>query len=407
MRAPALLPLLVAVVVAAGVPFDGPAPYRPWANYWCRDPVCEPSQYSIGAQNRTRTGGGDFANSSHRWSEGAFPRVLEDGRVLNGGIPQRANLTYHVERLEAGIDGWLPDVDWELHAVIDFEAWTPVWENNDGGSCNWHGKIYQELSLNHTRARFPHITNESVIAALAQEEFENAAIEFFVTTMTVLKKLRPKAQWGFYGFPYAVNGECVTGTRKCGYENPTLGPAWKARNDRLARIWNNVDAFYPSVYLVPQGRTHYDVWELEMSTRTHNAVDEAIRLSRTYSASKAAPVLPFYWPLYHNGSTPVDAHDLRQLIAEAYVPPLSTQLIIWDGGPPMGEKTAGAFRAVDGPVFRAAVEAAEACTASVCSGHGWCDASVAFPGWAPLPAAASNCTCYPGYNGAACAAHSG
>ena len=61
---------------------------------------------------------------------------------VNGGVPQRANLTLQLELLAGWIHLWVPDPDAAGDASIDFEDWTPVWEENTDPS-GWHGKRYQ------------------------------------------------------------------------------------------------------------------------------------------------------------------------------------------------------------------------------------------------------------------------
>lgn len=401
--------------------FAGPFPYRAWANYWCptdNASACEPTQYSIGVSNRTQTGGGCVTDGCRPWSMGAFPRYLDASgkRAINGGIPQRGNLTMHLEKLRDDLPGWIPDPDWEMHAVFDFEAWTPIWEHNDGSSAGWHGIIYQLESIAYVKEQFPNMTNVTEIAAIAKQQFETAALAFFVESLKAARAIRPKALWGYYGFPYGVWGECATSNwTECGYDNPVVGPAWRAANDRLAAVWANSGALYPSIYISPQGWTPYATWETYQRAHARGTVQEAARLSIAAAAAAAhnsnsssalpAPVLPFYWPLYHNGTTAVDRADLWQLIQYAYLPPLSTQLIIWDGGPPMGSVTPDIMRTIDGPVFEAATAAAAACSESHCSGHGWCHATAAFaaPPAGSREAVGDGCAaCFPGWSGDRC-----
>jgi hyaluronoglucosaminidase len=54
-------------------------------------------------------------------------------------VPQAGNLSAHIETLKASVARQIPDPEWDGNAVFDFEAWTPIWEQNQN-SDNWHGK---------------------------------------------------------------------------------------------------------------------------------------------------------------------------------------------------------------------------------------------------------------------------
>ena len=71
-----------------------------------------------------------------------FPTISDSGDKVNGGVPQNANLSEHLETLARDVVHWIPDPDWSGNAVLDFEAWTTVWELNTGGD-NWHGRRFE------------------------------------------------------------------------------------------------------------------------------------------------------------------------------------------------------------------------------------------------------------------------
>merc|ERR1712146_583169 len=165
---------------------------------------------------------------------------------------------------------------------------------------------------------------------------------------------------------------------RCGYENPIHGPPQRALNDVMAPVWRESRAIYPSVYLSPQYEMRYQPWEVLQQAATRGVVNESIRLSTVYT-NGSAPVIPFYWPLYINGTTAVDRHDLLALLRNTYVPPLSTQLIVWaNNGPSVSTLAQRVMRSVDGPVIQHVTAAATACSQEHCSGRGWCDAAAVF-----------------------------
>ena len=121
------------------------------------------------------------------------------------------------------------------------------------------------------------------VAAAAQQEFEAAALEFFIETLRVCKEVRPNAKWvrtckptvmtmtvcthfnfnmcaaasspfphhslfgdkhnkinsavfqGYYGFPNAVFYPCDSAG--CGYLSASDGPKQRTQNDKLQPLW--------------------------------------------------------------------------------------------------------------------------------------------------------------------------
>ncbi len=89
----------------------------------------------------------------------------------------------------------IPDPNYNGLAVIDWEPWRPLWERN------WNAKkIYKIKSVELVRRRHPDWSMTDLVLE-AKEEFEAAAKAMFVETIKLGKKLRPRALWGFYGFP--------------------------------------------------------------------------------------------------------------------------------------------------------------------------------------------------------------
>jgi hyaluronoglucosaminidase len=119
-------------------------------------------------------------NNPSRMTVGLWPCYTENGTAINGGLPQLANLTQHLDQvkldiaaqLPAGFDGW---------AVIDWEVWVP-----------W-------LSLS-----YPLYYNKSVALAggdvkAATAAWNASSLEFMVQTLIVAQAVRPKAKLGYYG----------------------------------------------------------------------------------------------------------------------------------------------------------------------------------------------------------------
>lgn len=90
--------------------------------------------------------------------------------------------------------------------------------------------------MNNTKQQHPSWTNETQILAQAKLDFNTAAQQYFVGTIRTLKRLRPKARWGYYQFPY------------CAYNGTGCAPQMAADNDEVQWLWNEVDVLFPEIY---------------------------------------------------------------------------------------------------------------------------------------------------------------
>lgn len=169
---------------------------------------------------------------------GAGPPWCVDASTncINGGVPQRANLTRQLEIFDQRIGAWIPDEEWDGWAALEFENWTPIWEENTDPT-SWHGLRYQQYSIALVKAEFPSL-NETEVVAKAKEEYEEGAVAFMKGVLDHLHQLRPKARFGFYGFPnqYYCTLGCTDGCN-C-YADPTDGAILGARNDKASAVWD-------------------------------------------------------------------------------------------------------------------------------------------------------------------------
>ena len=84
-------------------------------------------------------GQGCFNNLTSTAIRSYFPQIVGiegpgnwSGRpddLVNGGVPQNANLSLQLDHIDATIDIWLPDRDFDGYSGVDFESWTPVWDD--------------------------------------------------------------------------------------------------------------------------------------------------------------------------------------------------------------------------------------------------------------------------------------
>ena len=117
------------------------------------------------------------------------------GLCVNGGVPQRANLTAQLQLLEEIVPLWFPDSSWAGYGQLDWELWTPVWEENTGPGA-FHSARYQDLSITLVKREHPSMSHDQAVAQ-AKQEYEAAALAWFVAVLDKLHELLPRSRWGF------------------------------------------------------------------------------------------------------------------------------------------------------------------------------------------------------------------
>ena len=80
----------------------------------------------------------------------------------------------------------MPDEGFDGLAVIDIEAWTPVWANNLHAP-NFHSKRYSTYSIQLVHDAHPS-WNAAAVLAQATKDFETAAVAFIVATLDLCSK---------------------------------------------------------------------------------------------------------------------------------------------------------------------------------------------------------------------------
>ncbi len=237
---------------------------------------------------------------------GRYPRIV-NGREANGGIPQNVDMADHLSRVRRDIERALPDPNFDGYAVIDFEAWKPDWASPKLGD------EYREASRRRVRLRNPGLSAAQVEARAAQE-WNDAAREFLLETLTEAKRVRPDAVWGFYG--YLGDHDDDTGLEE--------GMDW---------LWDEVDGFFPSIYqrMVTErnwSRTRGTVSMQEARDRVRSKMDAARDIA------DGRPIVPFVWRLYKpqnplRGGQPLSELDFE--MSFAYPLELGAEgLILWD-----------------------------------------------------------------------------
>jgi hypothetical protein len=345
------------------------------------------TNYGVSPSNWTVTGKVSCLPGANYnlWSQGVWPYITSSGALVNGGVPQAANLTLHLNTIRSTLQYLVPlFAGYFGNVVIDAEWWIPTFASNS--------PPYQNLSIALVRVAHPS-WNESMLLAEATRQFEAAALDWFEATLHTYSELMPHARIGFYGYPRNWYYPCASdhNSSQCGYNNPYFGPAARAANDALARIFAASSALYPSIYL--PAHENASSFLPHHNEYVANVTAEAARLRDAHTPS--SPLLPFAWNFYHDGFTLLSPDDMA---IELSVPSQNGAdgVVLW-GAPDFYNETQRMLAYVNStlaPLANDTVSHVCACAAQRCNGNGACTPE-------------GGCRCLPGFSGPSCSAGGG
>ncbi|XP_048878658.1 hyaluronidase-5-like [Brienomyrus brachyistius] len=293
---------------------------------------------------------------------GLYPFVDEaTKKEINGGIPQKGNLKASLE-----VANW--NITQNIHsrtstglAVIDWEAWRPIWDTN------WDSKsIYRTLSIDYARQLDPSLS-PSQAESVAKEQFQTAARNFMKDTMSLGISMRPSYLWGFYLFPecynYGWDGPNYTG------ECPTNA---QTRNDQLLWLWQTSTALYPSVYLATsQANTH------KAALYVRNQVHEAMRVASQPKHPFNVPIYVYTRPVFTDQTSKfLSVEDLVHTLGENAAVGASGS-VLWGASADFHDKAScealsSYLTSTLNPYIANVTAASRLCSESLCQGNGRC-----------------------------------
>ena len=324
--------------------------------------------------------------------------------LINGGVPQAANLTLQAEAIQDVVTGAVPDQNSSTILILDFETWRPLMlEDDDGQSC------YKEYSRRLVLAD-PAWAGKSASAIIAEAErrFNAGARALFTATVEAIRRVRPSVKIGFYSQGILKGNKSI------------------AINRALDWLWDIVDVITPSIYPhstnastvaiknagLIQGAIQ--VAEEVEARRLQYQADIAIGSSRVLSAEQrrhlklslasAGPrpaVYPYARALVGHGDQPFTAGDLATQIQLAAVMG-AEGVILWGSSGDYHSGTPGCAAieqnivGISGPAIKSCLVNRTACAATDCSGHGRCNEyGAANFSASPLPSLQDLCTALP------------
>lgn len=181
---------------------------------------------------------GQFLSLFYENRLGLYPKVGSRQKIYNGGVPQSGNLTRHLAQARAQIDNIIAKDSGPGLAVIDWESWRPLWDQNWGSK-----RVYRTLSIARALQSSPFLS-ERIIKRLAKKQFEQAGRRFMQQTLDLGVCERPSRLWGFYLFPDCFNYDWnqPTYTGKC-------SSVTQQQNNQMLWLWKHSTALFPSIYL--------------------------------------------------------------------------------------------------------------------------------------------------------------
>ncbi|XP_065135611.2 hyaluronidase-2 [Paramisgurnus dabryanus] len=289
---------------------------------------------------------------------GLYPYFETDGTAVNGGLPQMASLTQHLEKMPEDIQKYIRDPSAQGLAVIDWEEWRPQWIRKRN--------IYSTQSRFLVAQKNPSWTTGQV-SKIAQQEFEMSSRKFMLETLRLAKSLRPNQLWGFYLFP-----DCYNHDYRNSLENYTgrCPDVEVTKNDQLKWLWTESTALFPSIYMGSVLRSTSSGLQF-----VRNRVKEGMRLA-SVGEGLARPVFIYTRPTYANTSELLTEMDLVSTIGESVA--LGAAGIIFGGDSSYASSNASCVslnQYLQGPLGRYLLNvstAAEQCSQYLCHSHGRC-----------------------------------
>uniref|UniRef100_A0A3B3QN30 Hyaluronidase n=1 Tax=Paramormyrops kingsleyae TaxID=1676925 RepID=A0A3B3QN30_9TELE len=289
---------------------------------------------------------------------GLFPFVNEDfNNEINGGIPQKGNLTASLEVAQVDVAHYIPSETIAGLAVIDWDAWHPLWDRNWGSKS-----VYRTLSIDYAYQLDPSLS-PSQAKLVAKEQFQTAARSYMEDTMGLGIKMRPNYLWGFYLFPecynYGWDGTDYTG--EC--------PKWaQTGNNQLLWLWQTSTALYPSVYLQTSlGSTR------KAALYVRNQVHEAMRVASLPKHPFNVPIYVYTRPVFANQANKfLSVKDLIHTLGENAAVGASGS-VLWGGVTDFNDKALSSYLTSNlNPYIVNVTAASRLCSESLCQGNGRC-----------------------------------
>ncbi|XP_072241377.1 hyaluronidase PH-20 [Leuresthes tenuis] len=259
---------------------------------------------------------GQFLTIFYEDRLGLYPKVdTMKQKIYKGGVPQNGNLTEHLTKAQSQIDHYISQDSSPGLAVIDWESWRPLWDQNWGSK-----RIYRKLSITHALQMFPFLSSTQ-ISKLARHQFQLAGRLFMEKTISLGIGERPSRRWGFYLFPDCFN----YGWEKPGYTGK-CSTNIQEQNNQMLWLWERSTALFPSVYLHLSLRN-----SPKAALFVRNRVQEALRVAALPKRAYTVPIYVYSRLLYRDQAQKFESQmDLVSTVGESAALGASG-IVMWGG----------------------------------------------------------------------------
>ncbi|XP_036964348.1 hyaluronidase PH-20-like [Acanthopagrus latus] len=305
---------------------------------------------------------GQFLTIFYENRLGRYPKVdTIKHKLYNGGFPQKGNLTEHLAKARQQIDYYISQDSSPGLAVIDWESWRPLWDQNFGLK-----RIYQKLSINHARQKAPFSSSREIFK-LAKSQFEQAGRLFMEKTISLGIGERPSRRWGFYLFPDCRN----YGWNKSDYTGKCSSKTQK-QNNQMMWLWEHSTALFPSIYL------HLSLKNSPKAVLyVRHRVEEAVRVAMLPKRPYTIPIYVYSRPLYRQQTRKyLSKMDLVSTIGESAALG-AAGVVMWGATQDYNNKVAcqslsDYLTSTFNPYIANVTAAATLCSEVLCQGKGRC-----------------------------------
>ncbi|XP_069574818.1 hyaluronidase PH-20-like [Brachyistius frenatus] len=305
---------------------------------------------------------GQFLTIFYEDRLGLYPKVNSiKQKRYRGAVPQNGNLTEHLAKAQSQIDHDISQDSSPGLAVIDWESWRPLWDQNWGSK-----RIYQTLSIANAMQMAPFLSSKE-ISKLAKSQFQNAGRSFMEKTISLGIGERPSRRWGFYLFPDCYN----YGWEKPGYTGMCSTKTQK-QNNQLLWLWERSTALFPSIYLHLTLRN-----SPRAALYVRNRVQEALRVAALPKRPYTVPIYVYSRPLYRDQTQIfLSQADLVSTVGESAALGASG-VVMWGGTKDYNNKAACQslseyLTSTFNPYVANVTAAAMLCSEVLCQGKGRC-----------------------------------
>ncbi|KAI6219248.1 Hyaluronidase [Aphelenchoides besseyi] len=301
------------------------------------------------------------------WCEKGPNDVKNECQVkVNGGVPQAVNMSAHLIKVREDVVRAIPDPDYANLAIIDYEAWRPLFD------LNWSNRrVYRRYSMQLIRERYPDLPNDSA-EYLSRYLFDYHAKNFLIETIRAARETRPKAKWAFWDYPLCNYDVGYKGDMEC-------LPEYEIINGQLLWMFNESDVILPPIYFYEEYHTPD-----ERQRHVYARIQQANLINEKLFPKKlpiyAYTKIEYDVKYFSNNNSLEELYYSKSDLCNSIKFPADlgiNGIVIWGTSKYMKQRCQSMSEYVSnllGPFTSAVLQKTEKCAQKLCNGHGRCTA---------------------------------